>query len=99
MKGVILLNIKSILPELQNRARKYAYYESYVTVTGDNEVLIENVLDVLECNEIMLRVKAGINEVVVWGENLKVSNYTDRSVTLSGKITSVEITKAGAKIL
>ncbi|MCD7785180.1 MAG: YabP/YqfC family sporulation protein [Oscillospiraceae bacterium] len=93
------MNIKSILPELKNRARKYAYYESYVTISGDDEVLIENVIDVLECNEIMLRVKAGVNEVVVWGENLKVSAYTDRSVTLTGKISTVEISKGGAKIL
>ncbi|MCD7803713.1 MAG: YabP/YqfC family sporulation protein [Oscillospiraceae bacterium] len=93
------MNIKSILPELKNRARKYAYYESYVTVSGDDEALIENVTDVLECNEIMVRVKAGTNEVVVWGENLKISAYTDRSVMLTGKITSVEISKGGAKIL
>ena len=93
------MNIKSILPELKNRARKYAYYESYVTVSGDNEVLIENVLDVIECNEIMLRVKAGVNEVVVWGENLKASSYTDRSVTVTGIITSIEISKGGAKLL
>ena len=93
------MNIKSILPELKNRARKYTYYESYVTVSGDNEVLIENVLDVIECNEIMLRVKAGVNEVVVWGENLKVSSYTDRSVTVTGIITSIEISKGGAKLL
>ncbi len=93
------MNIKSILPELKNRARKYAYYESYVTVSGDNEVLIENVLDVIECNEIMLRVKAGVNEVVVWGEDLKVSSYADRSVTVTGIITSIEISKGGAKLL
>ncbi len=93
------MNIKSILPELKDRARKYAYYESYVTVSGDEEALIENVTDVLECNEIMLRVRAGENEVVVWGEKLKVSAYTDRSVTLRGKITSVEISKGGVRIL
>lgn len=93
------MNIKSILPELKNRARKYAYYESYVTVSGDNEVLIENVNDVLECNEIMLRVRAGANEIVIWGENLKVHAYTERSVTLTGKITSVEISKGGAILL
>ncbi|MCD7823811.1 MAG: YabP/YqfC family sporulation protein [Oscillospiraceae bacterium] len=93
------MNIKSILPELKNRARKYAYYESYVTVSGDDEALIENVTDVLECNEIMLRAKAGVNEITVWGENLKVSAYTDRSVSLTGKITSVEISKGGARIL
>ncbi len=93
------MNIKSILPELKNRARKYAYYESYVTVSGDDNVLIENVYDVLECNEIMVRVKAGVNELVVWGEHLKVSAYTDRSVTLNGRIASIEISKGGAKIL
>ncbi len=97
--GVILLNIKSILPELKSQARKYAYYESYVTISGDDEVLIENVTDVLETNEIMLRVKAGGNEVVVWGENLKVSAYTDRSIALGGKISSVEISKGGARML
>ncbi|MCD8005630.1 MAG: YabP/YqfC family sporulation protein [Oscillospiraceae bacterium] len=93
------MNIKSILPFIEDKARKYAYYESYVTISGDDEALIENVTDVLECNEIMLRVRAGGNEVVIWGENLKVSAFTDRSIRLTGKISSAEISNGGARML
>lgn len=77
----------------------FGAFESYVTLSGDNEALIENVSDVYECNEIMARVKAGRREIIIWGEDLKVKSFVNRSCYVSGKITSVEIAAGGAKKL
>lgn len=72
-------------------------FESYVTLSGDDEALIENVSDVYECNEIMVRVKAGKREIIIWGEGLNVKNFVNRSCYVRGKITSVEIVSGGVK--
>ena len=65
------MNIKDLI---FNKVKRLTYYDSYVTVCGDSEVLIENISNVYECNEIMTRVKAGRKEIVIWGSGLKMKN-------------------------
>lgn len=89
--------MKLIKDMLAGKLKNMTYYESCVTICGSNEVLIENITGVYECNEIMTRVKAGKNEIVVWGEELKIKNYINSSVTVCGKISSVEIQSVGVK--
>lgn len=88
---------KSIKSILRKTGRGLEAFESYVTLSGSNEALIENVSDVYECNEIMARVKAGKQEIIIWGEDLKVKNFMNRSCYVCGKITSVEIVSGGIK--
>lgn len=89
---------KKSIKELLDKAKSgMGAFESYVTLSGDNEALIENVSDVYECNEIMTRVKAGKREIIIWGEGLKVKNFINRSCYVSGKIISVEIASGGVK--
>lgn len=86
--------------ELINKGKSgFGAFESYVTLSGDNEALIENVSDVYECNEIMARVKAGRREIIIWGEDLKVKSFVNHSCYVCGKITSVEIAAGGVKKL
>ena len=89
--------MKSVKDFLAKKIRRYSFTESYVTVSGVDEVLLENVSDVFECNEIMVRVKAASNEIIVWGERLKVENYVNKSVVVRGKISSVELSGRGVK--
>lgn len=84
-------------PKLKENIKKYTFSDSFVTVSGSKEVLIENVSGVYECNEIMARVRASSNEIIIWGENLKLRGYTNNSVTIYGNITSVEISSGGVK--
>ena len=87
------MNIKDLI---FNKVKRLTYYDSYVTVRGDSEVLIENISNVYECNEIMTRVKAGRKEIVIWGSGLKMKNYVNNSCIVKGKIASVEIISGGA---
>ena len=89
--------MKSVKNYLAKKIRRYSFTESYVTVSGINEVLLENVSDVYECNEIMVRVRAASNEIIVWGERLRIENYVNNSVVVRGKISSVELSGRGVK--
>lgn len=78
--------------------RAATFSEGYVTVTSEREVLIENVTHVYECNEIMAKVRTRSGDVVVWGEELRMSSFREGSVKINGRVQSVELMKkAGAK--
>lgn len=90
------------MPEVWNLIRKHAreatFSETTVTVTGSRLVTVENVTNVYECNEIMVRLKSKDGDIVIWGEDLRVSSFKEGIVRVSGVITSVElIKKVGAK--
>ena len=83
---------------IREQARAVTYTEVYVTVTGGRQVLIENVTHVYECNEIMARIRSRDGDIIIWGEDLKMSSFRESVVRISGKITSVELVgRAGAK--
>lgn len=64
---------------------------SYVTVEDDRSVLVENCRQICECSEIMAKVCAGDYFIEVWGEGLKMSEYTQDSVYINGRIESIKI--------
>ncbi len=86
------MNIKDLISD---KVKRLTYLDSYVTVCGDREVLIENISDVYDCNEMMARVKAGRKDIIIWGTGLKMKNYVNKSCIVKGKISSVEIISAG----
>lgn len=89
--------MKYLPAKLEDRIKKLTFTDSFVTMSGNKEVLVENVSGVYECNEIMARVRASSNEIIIWGEELKLRGYTNNSVTIYGKISSVEISAGGIK--
>ena len=89
--------MSEVWEKLRKQARAATFTEVYVTVTGGREVLIENVTHVYECNEIMARVRSRDGDIVIWGENLRMSSFRESVVRISGKVTSVELLeRAGA---
>ena len=90
--------MKSVKDYLAKKIRRYSFTESYVTVSGINEVLLENVSDVYNTrSSVMVRVRAASNEIIVWGERLRIENYVNNSVVVRGKISSVELSGRGVK--
>ncbi len=83
--------MNTLLNKLDEKIKKELYLDSYITVFGNKEILIENVKGVFECNEIMVRLKAGRNSITVWGENLKVTSYTESKVLIFGNFSSIEM--------
>lgn len=90
--------MSEVWEKLCQNARASTFSEVYVTVTAGREVMIENCTHVYECNEIMARVKSKDGDIVVWGEDLRMSSFRESVVKISGRITSVELIKrAGVK--
>lgn len=89
--------MSGFLQKLREQARAATYTETYVTVAGGREVMVENVTHVYECNEILARVRTRDGDIEVWGEGLKMSSFKENIVKISGKITSVEIIKKGGE--
>ena len=90
--------MSAVWDKIREQARAATYTEVYVTVTGGRQVLIENVTHVYECNEIMARVRSRDGDVIIWGEDLKMSSFRESVVRINGKISSVELVeRAGAK--
>ena len=66
---------------------------SYVTIENDRSVLVENCRQICECRDIMAKVCAGDYFIEVWGNDLKMSEYTQDSVYIYGKVESIKIVR------
>lgn len=71
---------------------------SYISIIDDSSVLVENCRSINECNEIMVRVSTKENDVEIWGSELKVTNYTNTSMLVEGRINSVNVTRKSSRV-
>ena len=72
----------------------------YITISSDRSVLIESCTSILECNEILVRVRTSQFNIEVSGFDLKLDSYTNSSIEVSGIITglALERRKAGGDL-
>ncbi|NLZ46727.1 MAG: hypothetical protein GX896_08555 [Clostridiales bacterium] len=68
---------------------------SSVTILNNKQVLIENCKNIVECNDILVRIISSNYEIEVWGVNLKISNYSSKTIAVNGEIQSVNVVKRG----
>lgn len=61
------------------------------TITGFEEIIIENYKGILEYEEFFVRINTHIGIVNINGYNLKLETMTNDDIKVSGKIESVEI--------
>lgn len=61
------------------------------TITGFEEMIIENYKGILEYEEFFIRISTHIGIVNINGYNLKLETMTNDDIKVSGKIESVEI--------
>ena len=66
---------------------------SYVTIENDRSVLVENCRQICECSDIRAKVCAGDYFIEVWGNDLKMSEYTQDSGYIYGKVESIKIVR------
>lgn len=66
---------------------------SYVTIENDRSVLVENCRQICECSDIMAKVCAGDYFIEIWGNDLKMNEYTQDSVYIYGKVESIKIVR------
>ena len=61
-----------------------------ITVTGFDEVLIENFKGILEYEDFFARISTHIGNININGFNLKLSQMTEDDILVSGKIENID---------
>ena len=62
-----------------------------VTITGFQEMIIENLKGILEYEDYYIRINTSIGIINVNGYNLKLENMTNDDIKISGKIEKFDI--------
>lgn len=64
-----------------------------ITVTGFDEVFIENFKGILEYEDFFARISTEIGNININGFNLKLNQMTDNDILVSGKIENIDFEK------
>lgn len=64
-----------------------------LTVTGFDEIFIENFKGILEYEDYYARIKTNIGIISINGFNLKLNQMTEDDILVTGKIGSIEFEK------
>lgn len=64
-----------------------------ITVTGFEEVFIENFKGILEYEDFFVRISTSIGNININGFNLKLNQMTDNDILVSGKIENIDFEK------
>ena len=71
----------------------WMYLDSYLHLHGNRQLRLENCRRVLECNDLRVRLETRDLTVEIWGTGLRVFDYSDNSVLVRGKISSVQLSE------
>ena len=71
--------------------REVASSDVKITMNGFNELLIENYKNILEYQDILIKVNTFEGTVTIYGFNLKLENLTDEDIKIKGKIDTIEL--------
>jgi sporulation protein YqfC len=62
-----------------------------ITITGFNELIIENFKGILEYEDYYVRINTSLGIVNINGYELKLENMTNDDIKVNGKVESIEI--------
>ena len=62
-----------------------------LTITGFDEIIIENFKGILEYEEFFVRISTHIGIINVNGYGLKLENMTEDDIRVTGKIESIDV--------
>ena len=62
-----------------------------ITITGFNEIIIENFKGILEYEDYYIRVNTSLGIININGYELKLENMTNDDITVNGKVESIDI--------
>ena len=78
---------------LKRTFMSWMYLDSYISLHGNESLRLENCRRILEYNDVLVRLQTPDMTVEVWGTGLRVFDYNDNSVLVTGKITSVHLSE------
>ena len=71
--------------------REVASSDVKITIMGFDELLIENYKNILEYQDILIKVNTFEGAITIYGLNLKLENLTDEDIKVIGKIDTIEL--------
>lgn len=80
----------SKLDNLLELPREVASSDIKLTLNGFDEILIENYKNILEYQDILIKVNTFEGAITIYGFNLKLEQMTDEDIKVIGKIDSIE---------
>ncbi len=61
-----------------------------ITITGFDEILIENFKGILEYEDFFTRISTSLGNININGFNLKLNQMTDDDIIVTGKIENID---------
>lgn len=63
---------------------------TYMTLTDNTHMEIENCKKILEYNDVYIKIKTATVIISIWGQNLKISDYNTDGIIVNGIFSSIE---------
>ena len=70
--------------------KKKLYMNTYMNLTDNTHMEIENCKKILEYNDIYVKIQTSTLIVSIWGQNIRISDYNTDGIIVDGKFSSVE---------
>lgn len=77
--------------------RSRVYLNTYMTLSDNTHMEIENCKKILEYNDAYVKVRTATLIVSVWGQDLRISDYNTDGIVINGKFSSVEFEQTGGR--
>ena len=80
----------SKLDSILELPREVASSDIKLTLNGFDEILIENYKNILEYQDVLIKINTFEGAITIYGFNLKLEQMTDEDIKVIGKIDSIE---------
>ena len=80
----------SKLDSLLEIPREVASSDIKITIIGFDDIYIENYKNILEYQDILIKINTFEGAITIYGFNLKLDQMTDEDIKVTGKIDSIE---------
>ena len=80
----------SKLDKILELPREVASSDIKITINGFDEILIENYKNILEYQDILIKINTFEGTIIIYGVNLKLEEMTDEDIKVKGGIDSIE---------
>ncbi|MDR0986852.1 MAG: YabP/YqfC family sporulation protein [Ruminococcus sp.] len=89
--------IKPLTERYEGPLKKFVtrklYLYTHMSLTDNTHLEIENVKNIIEYNDIYIKLKTSNMTVAIWGKNLSVNDYGADGIVINGEFSSIEFEK------
>ncbi len=75
---------------LSKYIKKKLYLNTYMNISDNDHLEIENCKKILEYNDIYVKLRTSTLIISIWGQNIKISDYNTDGIIVDGKFSSIE---------